>query len=51
MHECERIIRTVEHFYGHLHIECCGSLGLCAVECREDVAPHRAEIGAFCTNI
>lgn len=36
MKECERIIKTLEHFYGHLEIECCGSLGLCSVECKED---------------
>ena len=31
MKECERIIGSIEHFYGHLEIECCGSLGLCSV--------------------
>ncbi|MBR6967203.1 MAG: flavodoxin family protein [Ruminococcus sp.] len=51
MKECQRIIGTVEHFYGHLEIECCGSLGLCSVECREDVLPRKAEIISFCNNI
>ena len=36
MKECEQIIKTLEHFYGHLEIECCGSLGLCSVECKGD---------------
>ena len=41
MKECERIIKTLEHFYGHLEIECCGSLGLCSVECKEDAKNAR----------
>ena len=48
MKECERIIGTIEHFYGHLEIQCCGHLGLCGVEYREAVAARRAEIEAFC---
>lgn len=28
--------------------ECSGSLGLCSVEYKEDVAPRRDEILAFC---
>lgn len=51
MRECERIIGSIEHFYGHLEIECCGSLGLCSVEYREAVEPRKAEITAFCCNI
>ena len=51
MRECERIIGSIEHFYGHLEIECCGSLGLCSVEYREAVEPRKAEITAFCGNI
>ena len=48
MRECERIIQSIEHFYGHLEIACAGSLGLCSVEYRKDVAPREAEIAAFC---
>lgn len=48
MPECERIIRTIEHFYGHLEIAPSGSLGLCSVEYREDVAGKIDEIRAFC---
>ena len=48
MGECERIIRSIEHFYGHLEIECCGRLGLCSVEYKENVEPRIDEITAFC---
>lgn len=51
MRECERIIGSIEHFYGHLEIECCGSLGLCSVEYKEAVEPRKAEIVDFCKNI
>ena len=51
MPECQRIIGTIEHFYGHLEIECCGSLGLCSVEYKEAVEPRKDEIIAFCENI
>ena len=51
MKECERIIATIEHFYGHLEIECRGSLGLCGVECREDAEARRDDIIAFCSAI
>ena len=51
MKECEKIIGTIEHFYGHLEIECCGSLGLCSVEYREQAAARKEEIEAFCSRI
>lgn len=51
MKECERIISTIEHFYGHMEISCCGSLGLCSVECREDVGVKIPKILAFCEDI
>lgn len=51
MKECERIIKTLEHFYGHLEIECCGSLGLCSVECKEDAKKRKEEIIEFCSRI
>ncbi len=44
MRECQRLISTVEHFYGHLHIECAGSLGLCEVENRQDAQTRTEEI-------
>ena len=51
MPECERIIKSIEHFYGHLEIECSGHLGLTSVEYKEEVEPRRAEIIAFCKDI
>lgn len=48
MPECERIIGSIEHFYGHLEIAPCGSLGLCSIEYKEDVAGRVDEIKAFC---
>ena len=48
MRECERIIESIEHFYGHLEIERCGSLGLCSIEYKENVAPRKQEIVDFC---
>lgn len=49
--ECNRIIESIEHFYGHLEIACCDSLGLCSVEYKEDVAPRKCEIIEFCNII
>ena len=51
MKECERIIGSIEHFYGHMEIQCCGSLGLCSVENRKDAAERKAEINQFCMGI
>lgn len=51
MRECNRIIESIEQFYGHLEIECCDSLGLCSVENKKAVEPKRNEIIEFCNNI
>lgn len=51
MKECNRIIETIEHFYGHMEIECCDRLGLCAIEYKEAVEPRKAEIIEFCNRI
>ena len=51
MHECERIINSIEHFYGHLHIECAGNLGLTSVEFKENVEPYKDTIINFCKEI
>ena len=51
MKECERIIGSIEHFYGHLEIECKGSLGLCSVEYKEAVKERESEIRSFCKQI
>lgn len=51
MPECEKIIGSIEHFYGHLEIKVSGKLGLCKVEHKEDVAPRTEEIRKFCQRI
>ncbi|MBO4837252.1 MAG: flavodoxin family protein [Clostridia bacterium] len=51
MKECERVTGSIEHFYGHLGITRCGSLGLCSVEHREAVGDRKEEIIAFCETI
>ena len=51
MPECERIIGSIEHFYGHLEIECKGHLGLTSIEYKEDVEPRKQEIIEFCSRI
>ena len=51
MPECEKIIGSIEHFYGHLEIECRGHLGFTSIECRDDVEPIKKEIVDFCMNI
>ena len=47
MKECNRIIESIEHFYGHMEIECCGNIGLCSVEYKEAVSPRKGEIIEF----
>ena len=51
MGECDRIIGSIEHFYGHLEIECCGRLGLCSVEYKEAVKDREKEIFDLCDRI
>lgn len=51
MQECERIIRSIEHFNGHLEIESCGNLGLCSVEYKEVFAERINEIKEFCDKV
>ena len=51
MPECERIIGSIEHFYGHLEIECKGHLGLTSIEYKENVEPRKQEIIEFCKGI
>ena len=51
MPECQRIIGSIEHFYGHLEIECAGHLGLCSVEYKRDVAGKMPELLSFCGQI
>ena len=51
MKECERIIGSIEHFYGHLEIERRGRLGLCGVENRRDATAKAEAIRQFCEGI
>ncbi len=51
MHECERIIGSIEHYYGHLEIECTAHLGLTSVEYKEDLEPRMDEILEFAASI
>ena len=51
MHECDRIIQTIEHFYGHLHIESSGHLGLTSIEFKDDLKQKEQEIIDFCKDI
>lgn len=51
MPECERLIGSIEHFYGHLEIQCAGHLGLTSIENKEQVAPRTQEIRDFCKSI
>ena len=48
MPECERIIGSIEHFYGHLEIESVGHLGLTSIEYKADVESRKQEILDFC---
>jgi len=51
MRECNKIIESIEHFYGHLEIACCDKLGLCSVANKEAVEPRKNEIVEFCETI
>lgn len=51
MRECSRIIESIQHFYGHLEIECCGSLSLCSIEFKEAVEARKQEIVSFCCKV
>ena len=42
--ECERIIGSIEHFYGHLEIESVGHLGLTSIEYKADVESRKQDI-------
>ena len=48
MPECDRIISSIEHFYGHLEIQPSGKLGLCGIEYKEDLIERIEEIKNFC---
>ena len=51
MKECERLIQTIEHFYGHLEIESVDRLGFTLIENKEDLLKHKNKIIDFCKKI
>ncbi len=51
MRECNRIIESIEYFYGHMEIKCCDGLGLCSTEYKGVVEERKNEIIDFCNNI
>src|SRR5574344_313316 len=51
MKECERIIGTIEHFYGHMEIESAAHLGLCSIDNKNDLLPKVEELNIFCKQI
>ncbi len=51
MPECERIIGSIEHFYGHMEIKACGHLGLCGIEYKEDLESRMTELTEFINTI
>lgn len=51
MRECNKVIESINHFYGHLEIECKDSLGLCCIECKDDLENKKEEIIEFCKMI
>ena len=51
MRECNRIIESIEHFYGHLEIESVDHLGLPSIEYKHMVESRLGEIVSFCRKI
>ena len=51
MKECNRLIETIEHFYGHMEIECAGHIEFTGIEYKENIEPHIIEIKEFCDAI
>ena len=51
MKECNRIIESIEHFYGHLEIVPKNSLALCSIEYKGDIENRKNEIEKFCNII
>lgn len=49
--ECERIIGSIEHFYGHLEIASRGRLMLTGLENKSGVPARMDEIRAFCETV
>ena len=48
MKECERLVQSIWHFYGHMGVMPRDSLALCGVAQKADVVAREGEIYAFC---
>ncbi len=51
MHECERLLQTLSHFYGHLEITYGGGMGLTGVAGKADIPENMQKILDFCRTI
>ena len=51
MKECERLISTIEHFYGHMEIESVDRIGFCSIEFKEAVNGIKNEIIDLTANL
>ncbi len=51
MKECNRIISSIEHFYGHLEIESIANIGFTSIEYKVDLNNKINEINNFCNII
>lgn len=47
--ECENILKSIEHFYGHMEIECHGNAYYCKIEDKSDIEPHKPALAKLCT--
>ncbi len=48
--ECKQIIRSIEHFYGHMDIEMKDSAYFCNIRSKEDIVQHQEEIKQLVMN-
>lgn len=48
MKELERLISTLNHFYGHMRIEAVDSIGLCSIEYKSDLLDKLNLLDEFC---
>lgn len=47
--ECESIIKSINHYFGHMEITVYGSTYLCNINAREDIDQQRDILDNFCT--
>lgn len=51
MPECERLLGSIEHFYGHMGIQKAGRAAFCSIEGKQDVLAREEEIRAALTKM